>query len=105
MREFEITAADLIASQAEEIRSLKIGIEAMHSDHIALQEDWVNLSWKAKKESQKQISDLNIILSGKNDFIEDLQHIQQITDLEVQALNAEVMIMHKEIRNLQSSKG
>ena len=94
MREFEITAADLIASQAEEIKSLKIGIEAMHSEHIALQ-----------KESQKQISDLSIILGGKNDFIKDLQHIQQTTDLEVQALNAEVMIMHKEIRNLQSSKG
>ena len=93
MREFEITAADIIASQAEEIRSLKIGIDATHSDLIASQ-----------KESQKQISDLNIILSGKNDFIEDLQYIQKTTDLEVQALNAEVLIMHKEIRNLQSSK-
>jgi len=93
MREFEITAADIIASQAEEIRSLKIGIDATHSDLIASQ-----------KESQKQISDLNIIIGSKNDFIEDLQYNQKITDLEVQALNAEVLIMHKEIRNLQSSK-
>ena len=85
MKEFEITAADIIASQAEEIKSLKIAISEMHT------------------ESHTQISDLNSILGGKNDFIADLQHIQQITDLEVQALNAEVLIMHKKIRKLQSS--
>ena len=84
MKEFEITAADIIASQAEQIKSLNIGIEAM------------------QKESHTQISDLNIILGGKNDFIEDLQYIQKITDLEVQALNAEVLILQKKIRNLQS---
>ena len=84
MKEFEITAADIIAFQAEEIKALKITVEEMHT------------------ESHTQISDLNIILGGKNDFISDLQYIQQTTDLEVQALNAEVLILHKKIRNLQS---
>jgi len=84
MKEFEITAADIIASQAEEIKALKITVEEMHT------------------ESHTQISDLNIILGGKNDFISDLQYIQQTTDLEVQALNAEVLILQKKIRNLQS---
>ena len=53
-------------------------------------------------ESHTQISDLNSILGGKNDFIADLQYIQQTTDLEIQALNAEVLILQKKIRNLQS---
>ena len=69
MKTFEISATDIIAAQHQETAELKT-----------------------------EIANLNLALRGKDDYISDLQHIQKITDLEVDALNVELKEYHKELR-------
>ena len=69
MKTFEISATDIIAAQHQELAELRA-----------------------------TVSDLNLALRGKEDYIGDLQHIQKITDLEVDVLNVELKEYHKELR-------
>ena len=69
MTTFNISASDIIAAQHQETAALKT-----------------------------EIANLNLALRGKQEYISDLQHIQKITDLEVDALNVELKEYHKELR-------